>query len=204
MPDIADFRAGKLKVRLLDFFDDPLCGIDLIGAHDLEHLLIFGPIQDHVVGGHLMSHGDRQHAICKLLPIPHQSVIGLPLPVKGKVCIEAFAGGIGHVLDIRWSQTDQDLHRREDVTILVFVDILVHLIESSSDIYRIFFLFNLDNRKSIDEKSRIKNPIFLPSNHRRTVDLIDNLIDRIASPDLTLIKNGQKDMATIIHIHFYL
>ena len=150
-----------------------------------------------------MCHRDAQHGIGKGFPVAHNGVVAV-LPIEGEVFVEFVGSGVGHVFDIVGRNGHQDLQGGKDVAILVFVDVLVHLVECLVHIAGVALLFNLNHRQPVNQQGSVENSILLADDLGRAADLVDHLINRVARADLLLVEHGQKHMATIIQINFNL
>ena len=203
VPNIAHFVAAEFKVNLFQTADDVLGGIHLIRTHHFERLLVFGAIQNHVISGHLVCHRDAQHGIGKGFPVAHNGVVAV-LPIEGEVFVEFVGSGVSHVLDVVGRDGHQDLQGGKDVAILVFIDVLVHLVECLVHIAGVALLFNLNHRQPVNQQGGVENAVLLTNDFGRAADLVDHLINSVTRADLLLVEHGKKHMAAIVQIDFNL
>ena len=141
-----------------------------------------------------MSHRNRQHQIRKFTPIPNRFAVLLPLPVKCKRRIERISIRICHVQRLIRSHTDQDLHCRINVMKQSLINILADLIQSLHSVVLVILLLDMDDWQTVDQQCRIESAIFTSRHNMRSLDLIDDLIHRVSSANLSLIEHGQKYM----------
>src|SRR4051794_10119305 len=104
--------------------------------------------------------------------------------MKGEILIECLCRGIGHVLHVIRSNSHQNLQGGKNISILILVNVLMHLIERFIDIMGVALLFNLNERQPVYEKCSIETTISLPCYNSRSFYLIYYLIYRVARSDL--------------------
>ena len=76
----------------------------------------------------------------------------------------------------------------------------MHLVQSFVYVVGIALLLNLNDGQTVDKQRRVESSVLLPRYFCRALNLVNYLVNRIAGANLTLIKHGEKHMATVIEI----
>ena len=200
MPDISHLVIAKFEIDTFKTIDYFLRGVHLIRTHDLQRFFVLGAIEDHIVRRHLMRHRNREHRVGELPPIAHNGIVAFSLPVESEILVKGLGRCVRHVLHIIRSDSYQYLQRRVDITILSFIDVLMHLIQCLIYIASITLLLNLNDRQAVDKQCCVEAPVLLPCYFCWTLDLVHYLVNRIACANLALIEYREKHMATVIEI----